>query len=502
MTSAALEMMGVSKEFFGTAVVRNVSLKLAPGAATGLVGENGAGKSTLIRIIGGQLRAEAGGMQLDGTAYAPHSAAEALARGVRVVHQELNLFGNLSVAENLALSQCSGSHRWLINRRQLHQATLEALSEVGLHVDPDELASRLSPGEQQLVEIAKAIRGQPRVVLFDEPTTSLTGPQIDCLFEIIGRLKRRGVAVLYVSHNLSDVRRICESTVVLRDGAVQAAGPTEEFTSDRMISLMVGRDLPSLFPMRQAGPSSRPVLAARNLTQPGVVRDVTFALHEGEILGISGLMGSGRSELTRILFGLDPVASGRIEWNGQAFKPSPARCVDRGMALVTESRRSDGLLLDSSAAANATLASLPRFASGRFRLFRGRLAKTAAETMLSTCGVNCQSTTHQRVRTLSGGNQQKVVLAKWLMTNPAVIILDEPTRGIDVGARSEIYRQIVALADRGVAVLIISSELEELVGLCDRILVMNSGEIVAERPRGEFDREAILRSAFGEERLG
>jgi ribose transport system ATP-binding protein len=336
----------------------------------------------------------------------------------------------------------------------------------------------------------------------DEPTTSLTETEAARLFKIIQSLKSRGIAVVYISHNLGHVMKICDDVVVLRDGRVQAHGPRQEFDLDRMISLMVGRTIDRVFPERRSRPAEAPLLEVNDLTQPGLINRVSFTLHRGEVLGLSGLMGAGRTELARILFGLDPYASGRISIEGKPLRPSPKACIDRGMALVTESRRDDGLLMDSPVLENVVLASLGTFSTrigGFFR--RGRAARDVQQAT-SRLSVACRSLTKQPVKTLSGGNQQKIVLGKWLLAQPQAIILDEPTRGVDVGAKVEIYRLITDLVAAGSGVLIISSELEELVGLCDRILVMTAGEIRSEVRHDDFDREHLLREAFGRERIG
>jgi ribose transport system ATP-binding protein len=360
----------------------------------------------------------------------------------------------------------------------------------------------LSPGQRQLVEIAKALRGRPRIVVFDEPTTSLSKPEADRLFRIIGRLHAEGVLVIYISHNLGDVLRLCDEIVVLRDGEVQAVRPREEFTIEQMIALMVGRSFQARFPRRDCLPSRETVLEVRNLSQPGVVENVSFSLHHGELLGISGLMGSGRTELARILFGLDPVQQGQILVRGTPLeRPSPRKCIRRGMAFLTEDRRGEGLLMEAGVEDNLALVSLAEFASGPLGLIRRRQMRERTSRMASSLAIECRSISGQPAKTLSGGNQQKVVLGKWLLGQAEVFILDEPTRGVDVGAKHEIYRQINDLASRGAGVLLISSELEELLGLCDRILVMTYGEIQSVVERADFDRHKMLRSALGEERL-
>lgn len=501
MGGPLLEFRGVDKSFFGAKVLRAVRFALPAGHVLGLVGENGAGKSTLMNILGGILPADSGQILLDGAVYAPKSPGDAVEAGIALVHQELNLFANLSIAENLFLTRFPTRSTGWIDRGELRSRSAELLRLVGLPVDPGTPVERLSPGQRQLVEIAKALRDRPRILVLDEPTTSLTQPEAEHLFEIIARLRSEGVGVIYISHSLGDVLRLCDSIVVLRDGEVQGVGPKDQFTAARMISLMVGRSLDRLFPARSSTPSTEKLLEVRGLSQPGLVENVTFDLHRGEVLGISGLMGSGRTEMARMLFGLDPFARGRILVRGEPLsRPSPRACIGRGMAFLTEDRRGEGLLMEAGVEQNIALVSMPRFTVPGLGLLRRRqLASTAAE-MVASLAIDCRSL-RQPVKTLSGGNQQKVVLAKWLLDRAEILILDEPTRGVDVGAKHEIYHQINRLVAQGAGVLMISSELEELVGLCDRILVMARGEIQSIVERDQFDRHEMLRTALGENRL-
>jgi ribose transport system ATP-binding protein len=485
-----LALDDIRKSFFGAPALRGVSFTLAASKVLGLVGENGAGKSTLMNVLGGVLPADGGTMTLDGQPYAPRHPAEAARRGVAFVHQELNLFPNLSVAENLFLPH-------LPRRQQRHAQAAELLAAVNLSVAPDTLVESLSPGEQQLVEIAKALGRHARLMIFDEPTTSLTQRETTRLFALIDRLRAQGIAVIYISHVLADVLRLCDELLVLRDGAVVAAGSQEAFTPDSLITHMVGRSLAQLYPTRQAAPSGEPVLVADALTQPGVLAEVSFTLRHGEVLGLAGLLGAGRTELARVLFGLDPCAHGSLRLNGAEMRQRSTRArIQHGMALLTENRRTEGLLMEAGIADNIALAALAGFArKGWIAAARLQAAVNEAAAAVQLKGA---SHTEQAVRTLSGGNQQKVVLAKWLLQKPAAFILDEPTRGVDVGARYEIYRLIHQLADDGAGVLLISSEIEELIGMCDRILVMRRGALAASYDRAAFDREAILRAALGE----
>jgi ABC-type sugar transport system ATPase subunit len=497
-TTPLLECRGIEKSFFGVRVLKGVGFALGAGETLGIVGENGAGKSTLMNVLGGVLRPDRGEMGLGGRSWAPRSPAEATAGGVAFVHQELNLFPNLTVAENVflhALPRRRGLP--LVDRARLEERTRALLAEVDLDVSPRSPLGALGPGPRQLVEIAKALAVEARVVIFDEPTTSLSAPEVDRLFALLARLRARGRGLLYISHALKDVLRLSDRVVVLRDGEVVGEGPRAGFDEGRLVSLMVGRTIEAVFPVRTTAPHGESALEARGLTRRGAFRDVSFTVRRGEVLGLGGLMGAGRTEVVRALFGLETLEGGEIRVLGRALdRPSPRAAIARGMALVTEDRRGDGLLADATVAENLALVSLPSFAPHFGRIERDRLDPALAETAR---GVRLErpEALDRSVRTLSGGNQQKVVLGKWLLARPTVLVLDEPTRGVDVGAKTEIYRLIVDRAAQGAAVVLVSSEIEELVGLCDRILVLRHGKLAGAFDRSAFDRQRILRVALG-----
>ena len=497
-----LEFTEISKSFSGTRVLKDVSFELGRGETLGLVGENGAGKSTLMNVLGGVLPYEKGSMRLDGSAYAPQAPAEATENGVAFIHQELNLFSNLSIAENIHISDFP-SRRLLgipyLSKRQINEGTAQTLEAVELDMPPGTLVEQLSQGERQLVEIAKALSTDANIIIFDEPTSSLTRRETERLFGLIRRLREQGISIIYISHILEDVYQLCDRIVVLRDGEVAGSGAVDSMRQSETVKLMVGREIDQLYPERESHSTSEVMLEVESLSQSGIVRDINFSLHKGEILGIFGMMGSGRTELARILFGLDPFERGEITHMGEEIvTPSPADSIERGMAFLTEDRRAEGLLMDKSVATNISVVALPSLANTPARLVDTKSLRQEVNQVVQTLQIASSDPMEQPVQTLSGGNQQKVVFGKWLLKEPTVFIVDEPTRGIDVGAKYEAYKTINNLADNGTGILFISSELEELVALCDRILVMVYGEIRAIVDRSEFDQEKILEAALGE----
>ncbi len=494
---AFLQARELSKSFFGVKVLKEVGFTLDKGEVLGLVGENGSGKSTAMNILGGIHQPDSGQMTLAGKPYRPTGPKDAQRAGLAFIHQELNLFENLSIEENVFISGFPKRRGLpLINRRKIGKETKRLLDLVDLGHPPGTRVGKLSQGERQLVEIAKALGFDAKVIIFDEPTTSLSRRESEKLFTIVGRLKAQGIGVIYISHILGDVLRVCDSVQVLRDGAVAGGGPRASMSIDKIISMMVGRKIGNLFPPRESHPGEV-VLDVAGLTQPGVVKDVSLSLRSGEVLGVSGLMGAGRSELARILFGLDPFKSGTITVEREPLEnPSPEICMARGLAFLTEDRRAEGLLMEASIRDNVALSSLNSYARGlSHRLSWPKLDRDVAEVS-DKVKVNTSDYIRMLVKHLSGGNQQKVVFAKWLLRQPSIFILDEPTRGIDVGAKLEVYKIINQLVLDGAAILFISSEMEELIGMCDRIMVMNRGEVTGFHERGDFDGERILETAM------
>jgi len=498
-----LRLEGVTKSFSAVRVLHGVSFEIGAGEILGVVGENGSGKSTTMNIIAGALAPDAGGMALDGHKFAPADRRAAEKSGIAFIQQELTIFPNLSVEENLLLGRAPRISAALpfIYRKQRRRRALEFLRAVGLDVNPRTPASRLSPGERQLLEIARGLSIDVRVIIFDEPTTSLTNQETERLFALTRRLKASGVAILYVSHVLNDVLQLSDKILVMRDGGVTFHGPKADMTPERLIVAMVGRSIDALFPPARAAVSKReesPLLELRGVTEPGIVEGINLKVTPGEIVGISGLMGSGRSELARIIFGLDPHRQGQIVANGASLAPGDLRARLRsGMAFLTEDRRHEGLMMDASAAENLALAALRSFSSSIYGRLQWAALKPALKEMAAQLRLKCENLETSTARSLSGGNQQKLVIGRWLLCQPRILILDEPTRGVDIGAKEEIYALLVALLAQGKGILVISSEIEELIGLCDRILVMHRGCIVNEFNRAEFDQTKILSAAFG-----
>lgn len=496
MLAPTLEYRNMSKSFFGVPAVRGVDLTLEPGKILALIGENGAGKSTMMNMLGGVLEPDEGTMLLDGAPYAPAKPADATAAGIAFIHQELNLFENLSIAENMFIDRMPRLGPF-VRRRAMERDADTLLLRVGLDVSSDTKVERLAPGERQLVEIAKALASGARIIILDEPTTSLTNRETVRLFAVLRELRDEGRSMIYISHVLQHVFDLADEVAVLRDGIRVGGGPIADFDVSRMISMMVGREIDQLFPQRTVPAGEDVVLAMEDVSQPGICRDVSLQVHTGEVLGIFGLMGAGRTELARIVFGLDPHADGTIALNGNSLEGGPRERIAQGMAFVTEDRRAEGLLMDSAIRENMGLVALPRFTASNGLLSQRRLLESARGIGAKLRLKAADDTLSQPARSLSGGNQQKVVIGKWLVERPALLIMDEPTRGIDVGAKYEVFTIMNELAAEGTGILYVSSELEELMGVADRILVMCEGKITGRFEKADFTSEGILSAAFG-----
>jgi ribose transport system ATP-binding protein len=502
MNRARFAVRDLSKAFFGIPVLHGVSFEIASGSVLGIVGENGCGKSTTMNVLTGVIPRDGGTVLLDGEPFNPRSRADSDREGIAYIQQELNVFPNLSVAENLFLARLPRVRpNWpLLSRARLRRSSQDLLDEVELDASPDLLAGQLSPGERQLLEIARGLAGDARVFMFDEPTSSMTSKEATRLFSLIRNLKSKGASILYISHQLDEVLALADQVMVMRDGrGVRLLEAASARPSDLIVA-MTGRGIEQLFPVREAAAGGAPViLEAQGLTEPGVLNEISLTVQGGEILGIAGLMGSGRTELARALFGLDRCRKGRVFVEGRSLpNGNIAARLAAGVAFLTEDRRLEGLMMEASVADNMALRALRMFVSRWTGKIRQRDLLDAVRRIGRQLRLTAEAPESMPVSSLSGGNQQKVVLGRWLMRNPRVMILDEPTRGVDVAAKQEIYQLLIELAARGAAILIISSEWEELMGLCDRIEVMHRGELVAGFERGAFDREQLLRAAFGQ----
>jgi rhamnose transport system ATP-binding protein len=499
VATLAVELRGVEKSFGGVHALRGVDLALAPGEVHSLVGENGAGKSTLVRILGGVHQPDAGTVAIAGDDVHLHGPRDARARGIAVIHQEPALFPDLDVAENVFMGRQPLDRSRGIAWKQMYREVGELMQQLGVPLDPRAPVQGLSVADQQLVEIAKALSTDARVVVMDEPTAALSSRETDELFRIIKDLRGRGVAVLFISHRLEEVFALSDTVTVLRDGAHVITASAAELDTTALIRHMVGRELGDLFP-KEAAEIGEPILEVRGLTREGVFRDVSFALRRGEIVGLAGLVGAGRSEVARAIFGIDDLDAGEISRDGEPVRiGSPRAAMKAGLAFVPEDRQHQGLVLEMAIEDNATLPFLRRLS--RFGLVNRRREREVAAEFTRRLQVKAAGL-QLPVRALSGGNQQKVVIAKWLATDPKILILDEPTRGIDIGTKAEVHRIVSGLAAQGLAILLISSELPEVLAMSDRVLVMHEGRLTGEFSRDEADQETIMRAATGQAAAG
>jgi ribose transport system ATP-binding protein len=490
-----LQLRGITKRFPGVLALNGVSLEVRAGEVHALLGENGAGKSTLIKIIAGVYHADAGEIRVDGRPVSVRNPHDAQVLGISTIFQEFTLAPDMTVAENIFLGREPLRIRALsiVDRRELIRRTREVLASLDLQIDPEAAIKHLGVAQQQMVEIAKALSLDARLIIMDEPTATLTSHEIDRLFEAIDRLKRRGVAIVYVSHRLDEVKVIGDRATILRDGAYVGTVPVASTTIDEMIRLMVGRDLKDKFPKVAIEPGDE-VLRVEELTRKGILHGVSLRVRRGEIVGIAGLVGSKRTETARAIFGADPIDSGRIFLHGLPVKVrTPADAIANRIALVPEDRKRHGIFASLSVWENVVISALRHFS--RNGLLDLRRARQRAQAYVSSLRVATPDL-DKRVLELSGGNQQKVVIAKWLNTNAELFLFDEPTRGIDVGGKIEVYRLMGELLSRGAAIVMISSELPEILGLSDRILVMRDGRICGEFDRADATEENILNCAL------
>jgi rhamnose transport system ATP-binding protein len=475
MTTPRLVLENATKSFGAVVALADGSITLYPGEAHALVGENGAGKSTLVKILGGVHRPDSGELQIDGERVEFAGPADAQASGVSIIYQEPSLFPDLTVAENIFMGrQPLGAGR-RIDRRAMERRAAEIFTDLGVQLEPSRPARGLSVADQQIVEIAKALSFNAKVLVMDEPTAALTTTEVLRLFQVITTLRGQGAAVLFISHRLEEVYACCQRVTIMRDGRFVRTAPVEEISIDDIIRSMVGRDLDALFPKSEVAPGAV-VLEVQGLSRAGVFSDISFTVRAGEIVALAGLVGAGRSEVARAVFGIDRRDSGSVRVEGRLLPNGNARAaMAAGVALVPEDRRQQGLVMDLGIDQNVALASLARLR----RL--GLIFRSSERNLAST-----------------GGNQQKVVLGKWLARAPRLLIIDEPTRGIDVGTKAEVHRILDGLVAEGMAVLMISSELPEVLGMADRVVVLREGRITAELTRAEADEHSIMRAATGQ----
>ncbi|WP_373216090.1 sugar ABC transporter ATP-binding protein [Ruminococcus sp. 5_1_39BFAA] len=489
-----LELQNISKEFPGVKALDRVSVGIRRGEVHGIVGENGAGKSTLMKILTGVYQKDTGTIRIDGKEVKIENPLQAQKLGLSIIFQEFNLVNSLSIAENIFVGRLPVKGIRGVDWKEVYRLAGEWLEKVGLHEEPSKKVGALSVAGKQMVEIAKALSFHSRIIIMDEPSATLTDKELEHLFRIIEVLKKENITVIYISHRLDEIFRLCDTVTVIRDGSVIDTKPIEEMDRKSIISKMVGRSMEQEYPKRHGKPSDEIILKAEGLTREPKFRDISFELRKGEILGIAGLVGAGRTEIVRCIFGADRLDRGRLTLRGKEIViRSPGEAIENGIALVTEDRKVQGLVLEESVASNTTLARLDAITANGFvnRKKEGEVARDYIRQLgTKTPGE------HTPCVSLSGGNQQKVVLAKWLYTEADILILDEPTRGIDVGAKYEIYQLINRLVDEGKSVIMISSEMPEVISLSDRMIVIHEGNLKGELTGEDMTAENVMKLAI------
>lgn len=493
MSEYILEMLNISKTFAGVQALKDVSIRCKPGRVHGLVGENGAGKSTLMKILAGAYRADSGEIIYKGERRDQVSAGDVIDSGISIIYQELALVQQMSVAENIFLGREPQRAFGIMDLKSLRERAAKLTERLGISLDTRTPVSELTVAQRQLVEIAKALSQNADLIVMDEPSAILAGSELDQLFRIISSLVEQGVTIIYISHRLDEVFRIADEVTVLKDGELVDTRPVDQLDRPTLVELMVGRPLAEIFPQTDHEQGDL-ILVAENISTDTILEGASLELYQGEILGIAGMVGSGRTELARALFGADPLTSGRVKLAGKkgATWGNPAQAIESGLVLVPEDRKSHGLFTSLPVRVNITLPILSRLT--RFGVLNSQAEDEIVEASKQRLSI-VMASADQEAQYLSGGNQQKVVLAKWLETKPAVVILDEPTRGVDVGAKFEIYKLMRQLNDRGIAIVMISSELPEVIGMSDRILVMNDGRIVGEVAQRDATEAGIIELA-------
>ncbi len=493
--TALLEMKHISKSFPGVRALDDVSLTVKKGEVHILVGENGAGKSTLIKILCGLHTDYEGEIFIEGEKVTLKDPHDALEHGIATIHQELNQVPTMTIAENLFLGREPLMAGRLIDDRKIYREAREILEAQGLDYDPHTLVRNLTVSQMQMIEIAKSVSQKARIIIMDEPTSAITDAEVKTLFKCIEKLKAEGAGIIYISHRLEEMFEIGDRVTILRDGQYIDTKEVKDVTRGDIIKMMVGRELNNIYPAKQHIATDRVVLEVKNLTGHKRFENISFKLHAGEILGLAGLMGAGRTEIARALFGLDPIDSGEIYLDGKKITiKNTSDAMKHGIMMATEDRKRYGLVLKATIGENIGLPNLRKFLGKSGFLLDGKKEQRMEKEVFDELGVKAP-TMHVKASSLSGGNQQKVVLAKWILANPKVFILDEPTRGIDVGAKYEIYKIMTELASKGMAILMISSELPEVIGMCDRVLIMREHYLAGEVSQEEINQETIMEFA-------
>ncbi|MBX9137567.1 MULTISPECIES: sugar ABC transporter ATP-binding protein [unclassified Clostridium] len=491
-----LKMEGVSKIFPGVKALDNVHITAYGGEVTALMGENGAGKSTLMKILSGVYQKDEGKIFIDGQEAKIKGIKSAEEYGVTIIHQEMSVINNLTVAQNIFLgNEKFNKATGRINKKLLVERSKLFLEQIGCNIDPNRLVSSINVGEKQMVEIAKALTKNARVIIMDEPTTALTEVETKSLFKVIDNLKKKGIAIIYISHRMEEIFEICDRVEVLRDGKYAGNALIKDIDNDKLISMMVGRTIEDQFPYRETKKGSK-ILEVLNVTSRAGVNDASFSVREGEILGVAGLMGSGRTELAKVIFGEYKRDKGTVKLKGKEINiKSVQEAIDYGICYLSEDRKKEGCVLGLSVADNMVLSNLKKYENS-FKSINMKKANDDVDYYIKKINIKTPNR-NQLIKNLSGGNQQKVILAKWLMLSPEVLIIDEPTRGIDVGAKKEIYELLNDLKASGKAIIMISSDLPEVLGISDRIMVMSEGKISGELSREEASQETIMKLAVG-----
>lgn len=491
MDNVLLEMKNITKEFPGVKALNNVSLTIKRGSVHALMGENGAGKSTLMKCLFGIYTKDSGTIRLDGKEIHFKNSKEALENGVAMVHQELNQALKRNVMDNIWLGRYPTKLGIITDEHKMYDDTLEIFKSLSIDINPKTVMSALPVSQRQMVEIAKAVSYNSKIIVFDEPTSSLTEKEVDHLFEIIRKLKSKGCGIIYISHKMEEILNISDQVTIMRDGTWIATEDSKDLTMEKIIKLMVGRELTTRFPPKN-NVTGDIILKVENLSSSyTILKNVSFELRKGEILGVAGLAGSGRTELLENIFGISERKCGKVILNGRHIvNNNPAQSIKEGLALVTEERRANGIFGILDILNNTVISNLKKYKTARFFLSKRKMRK---DTSWAIKSMRIKTPTQEtQIRTLSGGNQQKVIFGRWLLTNPEILMLDEPTRGIDVGAKFEIYQLIIDLAEKGKSVIMVSSEMPELLGICDRILVMSGGRIAGEVDAAETTQEEIM----------